>query len=259
MDGVRLKIERAAHHLDAIKREAAAFDHGPSLIPAEYDAQTDTHVFRAQHDAPSSTALSGPVGEFLYNLRCALDYIVHDLITLAGHTVERQAFPIYTKPDKYARAAPSMIRGVPPETEPLFEMLQPFYGPNSQPMHPSWRDPETEPLAVLHRLNNRDKHRTLTLIETVGEIEPQFRSERETFTRPAKMPLGQISRGSILAAFTPGSLPPREEVSLGVAYYMGIYEEGVPRGRDLVQTLDEILRVVRDTVAPTFSPYFPSA
>ena len=47
----------------------------------------------------------------------------------------------------------------------MFERLQPFYGPNSDPFHPRWRDPDSEPLALLYELDRWDKHRALDLTE----------------------------------------------------------------------------------------------
>jgi hypothetical protein len=103
--GVELKLGRAKHHLEAIKGKVAEFDHGPDVIPGEYDPQTKTHVFRAQHDPPPPTALSAWIGEFLYNVRCALDYIVVELISLAENPVDRaKAFPIYTDAAAYAKS-----------------------------------------------------------------------------------------------------------------------------------------------------------
>jgi hypothetical protein len=257
LNGAYLKLDRAGHHLEAIKAEVAGFDHGPNPIPGQYDPQTDTHVFRAQHDPPAPDALSAPLGEFFYNLRCVLDYIVYELITLAGNSVTtRSAFPVYTDGSLYRKEARSKIEGVPPTTVAVFERLQPFYGPNENPLDARWRNPESEPLAVLHRLNNRDKHRTLTLIESVGQIEPVFPDGRETFTRPGLVPLGALKRGAVIAAFAPGNLEPDVKVNLAATFHVGIYESGPLRTKNLVQLLDEILGVVRDRVVPSFAPFF---
>lgn len=258
LDGVDLKLCRAKCHLKTIKDEVAGFDNGPNPIPGEYDPQTDTHFFRAHHDAPTPDALSAPLGEFFYNVRCALDYIVYELITLADNPVSaRNAFPIYTTCSRYRDEAPRKIKGVSPETVAVFKQLQPFYGPNSNPLDPAWRDPEREPLAVLQRLNDRDKHRTLALIESVGRIEPVFPDGREIVTRPGLVGFGPLKRGAIIAAFAPGTLEPDVKVNLAATFHVGIYEAGPLRTKDLVQLLDEILRVVRDRVVPAFAPFFP--
>jgi hypothetical protein len=255
--GVELKLGRAAHHLAAIKDEVARFDYGPDVIPGEYDAQTRTHVFRAQHDPPPPTALSARIGEFLYNVRCALDYIVVELITLAGNPVDRKkAFPIYTDPAAYANSINTKIGGVPAEATPRFERLQPFYGPNSNPLDPRWRDPEKEPLAVLQRLNNRDKHRTLTLIESIGSIEPEFPNRPDVLAGEVRVRRVPLKRGAAIAAFAPGALDPDVEVNLTVAFHIGI-DEGESAPVDLVQTFDQILRVVSRRVVPEFAPFLP--
>jgi hypothetical protein len=254
LEGVELKLGRAEDHLQAIKGEVAKFDHGPDLIPGEYDPQTKTHVFRAQHDPPPATALSAPIGEFLYNIRCALDYTVCELITLAGNQVDHtKSFPIYTDPIAYTNHSSTKINGVPAGAVASFERLQPFYGPNIY--QPGWRDPKREPLAVLQRLNNRDKHRTLTLIQEIGNIEPQFPNDPGLVTSPVRV-RGPLKRGAPIAAFAPEALDPDVEVNLAVTFHVRINDDEPPLV-DLVQTLDEILRVVWGRVVPEFVPLFP--
>jgi hypothetical protein len=256
LQGADLKLRRAKTHLDVIESKARALNKGPQKIPGERHPDVEARVFLAQHDSPEPTILSAEIGEFLYNVRCALDYIVYELLTLAGERVTtRHAFPIFTSADRYAREAPPKIAGVPSETVATFERLQPFYGPNSNPFHPAWRDPESEPLAVLRRLNDEDKHRTLALSEAIGAFRLEFPDDPDVLTAPTPMFVspGTFKRGAILGTVT--SLDPDVKVNLIATFHVSLKDARPRPGEHLVQTLDQILRVVRDRVVPSFAPY----
>jgi hypothetical protein len=260
LDGVNAKLTRADAHLDAVKSALKDLtDSEPDLIPGEFDRRARVYVFRAQRDSLSPTVLSSVIGDCVHNFRTALDYIVWELVAIAGHSGSTATeFPVFTDPKRYATDAPRKIRGVPSGAEAIFEKLQPFYGPNSNPFDAAWREPAEEPLALLYELDRWDKHRSLNLtednisatlvgFEQLGVIVPPT---------PAKLP-GRFKRGAILAAAEMSLDRPDVNVYLRAAYDIAFDRGGPAAGEPVIQTLTHIRQEVRERVIPAFRPFFP--
>jgi hypothetical protein len=117
------------------------------------------------------------IGEFAYNMRASLDYLVTALVRSTGEEVNnRNEFPIHMPPfgnvtwsnvsqwwDVSAKVG-RQLENTPPGTRAALKQLQPFDGP---PM----TNPFGHPLKALYELNNRDKHRSLNLIARAARFE----------------------------------------------------------------------------------------
>jgi len=103
-------------------------------------------------------------GEILYQLRSALDHLIHQLVMVSGNAEKlkdsrRHQFPIFDAPDRYSRAAARMIDGVSDEIAMKIERQQPYrHRPD---------DPKNDALWMLQDVNNTDKHR-LVPVAVVG-------------------------------------------------------------------------------------------
>jgi hypothetical protein len=260
LDGVNAKLARADVHLEAVKSALKDVTHSaPDLVHGELDRRAHVYLFRAQRDSLSPTAVSSVIGDCVHNLRTALDYLVWELVAIAGHAGSAATeFPIFTDPTRYRAGAPRKIKGVPPGVEAIFEKLQPFYGPNSDPFHPDWREPTEEPLAMLYELDRWDKHRSLNLtednisatlvgFEQLGMIVPPT---------PAKLP-GRFQRGGILAAAEVSVDHPDVDVYLRAAYDIAFDRGGPAAGEPVIQTLTRIRQEVRERIIPAFHQFLP--
>jgi hypothetical protein len=102
-------------------------------------------------------------GEVLYNLRAALDYLVHQLVILAtGEINMRTQFPIEDTPDGFRsrrhpnkQGRPNWLTGVDCAHCAAIEALQPYNGVD-------WT-------AFLRDISNEDKHRTIPVLGYVGQ------------------------------------------------------------------------------------------
>lgn len=116
------------------------------------------------------------IGEFAYNMRASLDYLVTALVRSTGNQEnKRNEFPIHAPPfgnvtwtniNEWWDASDKVgaqLQNTPLGTRAAFKELQPFYG---VPMI----DPLRHPLKALYELNNRDKHRSLNLIARAATI-----------------------------------------------------------------------------------------
>src|SRR5437899_1751727 len=100
------KLARARIHLDALKREIpVVISQRPpySLRFSEVDPESGwTSIFLTPGDF-TEFGLGVLVGDLVYNLRCALDYIISALVEASGGTVGvKHQFPIYTSAALYA-------------------------------------------------------------------------------------------------------------------------------------------------------------
>lgn len=261
LDGAQLKLARADIHLNAIKTAIQEFvGPDPDLIPGEFDRSSHKYVFRAQRDSRSPTWISPAIGDCVHNLRAALDYLVWELVGGdGGGGGTSTEFPIFTDPLQYTREAPRKIRGVPQAAEAAFNALQPFYGANSDPFHPDWRDPKREPLALLRELERWDKHRSLNLTED------QVSAELVGFEQlgimvsphPAVLP-GRFERGTVLARAGVPLGRPEVDVYLRATYDVAFGRDGPAGGELVLQTMTLIRDEVAGRVLPTIAQFFPT-
>jgi hypothetical protein len=166
LDGVRFKLTRAQEHADALHAQVEAyFEQVPKPYETRMDLDQETGEF-----AMWITVREEPnphwgvvIGDFLHNVRSALDHLMAALVTAEGNPVtHRTQFPIFTERMAFeARAAP-MMDGASAAARAVIEELQPF-----QVSHP-----DEHPLEILRRLSNTDKHRLLfAVIALPKEVE----------------------------------------------------------------------------------------
>lgn len=156
MEGVDAKLARAKKHLAAFYSEADAFleQARPTFI-RKTDVARTTHwlVFYVEDPYPP-LELSAIIGDVLFNLRSALDNLVCGLVRKQNprSSCSSRQFPICDESDKFLQQR-DMLKGVPDEAVYVIRELQPYHRPAST------RD--DDPLLILNRLSNRDKHRQI--------------------------------------------------------------------------------------------------
>jgi hypothetical protein len=108
-------------------------------------------------------------GEALYQLRSALDHLIHQLVILNGQaakltTSRRHQFPIFDSAQGYGAKAARMIDGVSKDVADIIERAQPYKR--------TTRAPRRDPLWILQDLNNTDKHRLIPVsVLGIGEVD----------------------------------------------------------------------------------------
>jgi hypothetical protein len=145
LDEAHLRVRRAGEHLEAFQADSAAYieaNRAASLIKVE--GMTVSAIW-----PPEPPPMFGVrVGEVVYNLRAALDYLVYRLAQLdSGEVVESTQFPIEDTAEGFKRRRTRFLRGVNPTHIAAIEELQPYNGAD-------WA-------RLLRDLSNIDKHRAL--------------------------------------------------------------------------------------------------
>lgn len=154
LHGARLRHERAREHLADIQRTVnALYDRLHEVGAGEHPDTGGYAVMFPQLEQPTPT-LSIRVGEAIYNLRAALDYVVFELARHdSGQPQEGTQFPIEDREEVFRQTRrPTYLKGVSDEHVAMVEEYQPYKGCN-------WT-------GMLQSLSNPDKHRELHVLVT---------------------------------------------------------------------------------------------
>ena len=157
---VLAKLDRARFHAHAFDAKWDWYYHsGAYRYSMRMDEQAP-HVLRFWWDLPERMTeqvravsdLSFIYGDMLSNLRGTLDYLVGQLVLLAGNTAtDRTGFPSARSQQAWMTATGRDIRGVDPQWVDVIDSLQPYHE----------AQPERHLLAVLDHVNNISKYRRI--------------------------------------------------------------------------------------------------
>lgn len=256
LDPVTLKLVRAEQHLEAILKLLDGFRYGDCEIVPEEDPETNLGLLRVRLPTPPQMLIA-IIGDFLFNVRCALDYLVSQLVLANGGTPTKwNSFPICFSPSAFANDRRQKLREVSEKACTLIESLQPYSRGN-------------ELLGTLNRLHNVDKHQTPTLTVAVAH------DARLDWIQGANPLLHMIVGneelrdgavfGDIGIPFDNPELPPRLRDAFrnmkvqGKASIFVAFDDPAVENLELLRidsVLQEILEFVRGTVVPAFEPFF---
>lgn len=174
--GYRLKLRRAAQHLEAIDYEARAFaDNLGPAVPWEAEPANEWTVFKRGEVARPDPMWGTLLGDFIHNTRSALDNLVCAMIERndPDRSLKDAAFPAYEGRRQWDAEIVSRDRsndgaaptdGVSPEVLAAIEQSQPYHIQSKAAKRRA-------PLLLLQTASNFDKHRTLHAVRV--EIAPR--------------------------------------------------------------------------------------
>jgi hypothetical protein len=258
----RRKRARVDFHFESIEEAVKQFaEREADLVPGKFNRDRRQYVFEwpRPHLEPGVALM---VGDCVYNLRASLDYLVTALVRSRGNEEDyNTAFPIYVPraggswldvPDRWQEDSSGdlgrKLRGTPPETKNLLEMLQPFHGVPAS-------DPDEHPLTMLSALGNTDKHRRLNLVASRVDITFLDADGKALFVQPPphgsiSVPEGSTSNTQIVTLRVPSDK--REaDVYLRPAYEITFDESGPPFHRSVIEALRGIREFIDGQVART--------
>jgi hypothetical protein len=151
------KIGRAQEHLDTLTTKITAFlEAEPYTVLEEYDSEQSKYLFKlkiGKFIPQIEWALL--IGDCVHNMRSTLDYLAW---RLAGSDLadRRTTFPIYIKSTDFDSARGRLAR-IHEDAIVEIRKLQPYSG----------TDPKKNLLWLLQELDARDKHKLLTVTQTM--------------------------------------------------------------------------------------------
>lgn len=154
---IELKLGRARTHIAEFRTKAATIRDGYCIIRPEEDHERQMTVMRISIEPKAPDELRLVAGDALFNLRAALDYIITQAVLSNGRTPTRSnQFPIAQDAKSFQSVGSRQLVGVSEEVRAILETFQPYHSGN-------------EPLRVLSKLHNPDKHQRLNLTAVVAD------------------------------------------------------------------------------------------
>lgn len=244
LSGVQLKLDRAEEHIDTVRQTIVAFLKREPR-PFGYRTETTTRpdksiecvLYAVVREQPPRT-LAPMIGDAIHNIRSALDHLVYELASPSERNTGRTEFPIFSDEGQFKKHSPAMLKGITGDARTLIQRVQPYIASNP---------PRHDPLAILKKLSNLDKHRLLVpMIAAVSEIDSMVASDnaeiRFEFLEP-----GPVEHDARIMAFTATPRDPSVEmpVSTQTALQIGLRDTGAD---DLRLEVIRLLGMLHDHV-----------
>ncbi len=166
-----LRVRRAWEHVNSLTELYSEFwDKNLDALdlfwhPHEDGETGDLEMVMSRTENPPTRRMSLLVGEIVYNLRCALDYLVFELALLdSGERNNKSQFPTDEKSDVFWKNhRKTWLRGVNQDHVNMIEQYQPFKGC-------VWT-------RVLKEISNTDKHRSVAVVVPMWSTGPFLLSD----------------------------------------------------------------------------------
>jgi hypothetical protein len=255
---VNLRLERAKEHIETVRHQTKAFlerDPKPFDFRAEKAPGTGEAVeyilYAVVREEPPHR-LGAPVGDAIQNIRNALDYLVYGLSPPKYRRRGKTGFPIYDDECLFEVEGRKLIRGITGDELTLIERFQPYKRTNPA---------RNDPLSILRRLSNKDKHRLLLpVVAAVSDSGSWIASTNATIELTYYAP-GPVKHNAKIMTFTARPEDPSKEMYVepqsGLEIQLGevgmFYPEGVPITAELSDFLEYLLHYVsHDLIAMWF-------
>lgn len=228
--GIMAKWDRAHAHLEALQHEIAVFFDGDPYSFGEYlDCEAGEYGLRIEMNTPLPLAWSVIVGDYIHNLRSALDHLAWQLVLVSGgKPSERTQFPIFMA-EPTGRAIGRWDQMVAGMVEPVVAQIrdvQPYAAGDQAKQHT---------LAILNALSNIDKHRLpLARVAAIAAHEPGtlgLLPKRDVEILDAQIKIGvPLEDGDEIAWATVRCTGPNPEIDtqgpvpMNVAFTAGSYD-----------------------------------
>jgi len=213
------------------------------------------HVYCAVDPPAIPDSFVGVLGDCIHNLRSSLDHLACQLARLQGDDSDRAAFPVFKQRyciGKNGTKKPCLDVNIRPDIRKVLNRIQPYN-----------RAPIGRRLALLHDLDIRDKHRAM-LVVAAGAIGTNKRYTWANYAEAIKISgdrVASVSRHPLedgKPCMTVSYPAPQREVDpyLKVAVQVLFGEGGPARGRGVLGVVDDLVRLVKVDVIPTFMTFF---
>lgn len=163
------KLDRASYYLDLLEKSTNAFIKDPEAYAFRIQPKPNSanYFLIGWVAKPCTSAWGLLVGDIANNARCALDYIVDRISGLPADSQDRYkiGFPICADIPRwnidgrkqFFNIKKRLLKGV---SDPAINTIESF--------QPYKCGGDTDPLAILQRINNGDKHHAIRVVTAAG-------------------------------------------------------------------------------------------
>ena len=255
--GVVVKLRNADHHLQRLHAATRAYlDSGSKTaqIIAERDPSDRTrgHLrFKVLIEPPLEIAVIA--GDIVHNLRCSLDYIVEELVKLAGHTPTRShQFPICATAEGFTQALEKgKVYGISKDGIDAIKHFQPYE------MKP--KGSAIPPLLLLHKLSNRDKHHMLAICALNAYCVWSFVGKKTGRVLRSDRTTEPVRNGGVLAEMPANMIINGEKTQLQAKLTISVgFNEPALSPFEVFETLQVNREFIGKVIVPRFETFFSS-
>jgi hypothetical protein len=259
-DDVTLRLERAKEHIEAVRSQTKSF---LEREPKPLDFRTEEkpgpdkaihYVLYAVIREEPPRSLGAPVGDAIQNIRNALDYLIYEWSLPKYRSRGRTGFPIYDDHCFFEVEGRKLIRGIDGDGLTFIEHHQPYKRTNP---------PRNDPLSILRRLSNKDKHRLLLPVAAaVSDSESWVGSTNALVTFTHYVP-GPVKHDAPVLAFTARPEDPSVEMYVkpqsGLEIQLGepglFYADGMPITAEVSDFLEYLWSYVSHSMIDMWFKY----
>jgi hypothetical protein len=204
------KLDWAEKHVDAFRLAGEAFAqrdptpfgmrHESSRNP---DGSEDYRLYAVVRERPPlDFALI--IGDVAHNVRSALDHLVYALSSRQAQRSGKTQFPIFTDECRFKVLGIPMIASLKRPERTLIERVQPFAAVV----------PDDDPLAILNRLSNLDKHRLpVTVGAATGDTSTWIGTDNAN-CQYKHIAHGAVAHDELVVAFTASPVDPSRPMAV---------------------------------------------
>jgi hypothetical protein len=172
LESPRAKIDWASKHFEVLDRKGRAWEKShPYRVRGQLDREAREYVGGLTVNPRPHPELSLLLGDFVHNLRSALDHLVWQLVIANGQVPGKSnQFPVATTEAEWKRCVKELgwLKGVEAEAVAVIKRLQPYCGKGTAAKHL---------LAALNALDISDKHHVLAT-GALGIVPPDIEQGR---------------------------------------------------------------------------------
>jgi hypothetical protein len=199
LSAVRLKLDRANEHIEIFRENLEAFLEGD---PAPFGFRTKKtpgldksveYVLYAIVRQPPPRELALVIGDAIQNIRIALEYLAYELSSPTAQKSGQTTFPIYSDEREFKISGMPRIKTITGDERALIERVQPYAAS---------KVPGDDPLAVLRKLSNLDKHQLLVPMIAAVSVRDSWVGSTNADIRFRYVKRGPVKHDAKIVAFT---------------------------------------------------------
>lgn len=253
--GAHLKIERAKKHINDFITEMNAFRAKNTYrVVADKHPRSGDITYRASVTEEIPVSWSTYIGDFVHNLRAALDVLACTLISANGAQVRRRhGFPIAETRKRFEADAAGKIDGASDAAKRFIHRLKPYKTGNSA-------------LWQIHELDILDKHKAIVPVglayrhfTMTTRMKVPWQNEPVTTPGISIRPADRrypLKDGHILLRVKSAALSAEHETDYQFAFEVAFGEGQVVDGQPLIPTLQQYGQMVERIISIAQQRFF---
>ena len=242
---IALKLRRSIVHLKHLERTIKRFLNGnANEVVNDFQSEPGYLIVKVISYRPPPRSCSLLIGDVLYHQRAALDYTACELARYNEQVVDDHVeYPIFLDRDDFRNPVSGQLTPAIVSRIGLLAQQHQTIIEEQQPFQQQYGEPEDDPLAILYRLSNYDRHQFLHLTSVITNASFHDFTPTEAAARfeQVSVSYGAFKSEAEVAKFRIRDGPELDvHVQSNVRFDVAFDEKGPGAGRPVLKTLGSI-------------------